>query len=67
MNHHDPLMVGMFWGGLLVASVPILLTLGVGIYVLKRYLEARQAAFPDQESGGGDVGLRHPGGGGGGE
>jgi hypothetical protein len=30
MDHHDPLMVGMFWGGLLVASVPILLTLGSG-------------------------------------
>ena len=58
MNHHDPLMVGMFWGGLLVASVPILLTIGVGIYVLRRYLEAREAEFPDQELGGRDVGLR---------
>jgi hypothetical protein len=36
MGHDDPLMMGMFWGGLLVASVPILLTVGVGIYVLKR-------------------------------
>lgn len=41
MGHDDPLMMGMFWGGLLVASVPILLTLGIGIYVLKRYLEGR--------------------------
>jgi len=46
MDHHDPLMVGMFWGGLLVASVPILLTLGVGIYVLRRYLESREGGHP---------------------
>jgi hypothetical protein len=42
MPHDDGLMIGMFWGGLLVASVPILLTLGVGVYVLRRYLEARR-------------------------
>lgn len=42
MSHDDPIMVGMFWGGVLVASVPILLTLGVGIYVLRRYLESRR-------------------------
>jgi hypothetical protein len=41
-SHDDPLMVGMFWAGLLVASVPILLTLGVGVYVLRRYLEERR-------------------------
>lgn len=42
MDHHDPLMVGMFWAGLLVASVPILLTIGVGIHVLRRHLENRR-------------------------
>lgn len=42
MPHDDGLMIGMFWGGLLVAAVPILLTLGVGIYVLRQYLEARR-------------------------
>jgi len=39
MEHHDALMQGMFYGGLLVAAVPISLGLGVGIYVLKRYLQ----------------------------
>jgi len=42
MAHDDPLMMGMFWGGLLMASVPILLTVGVGVYVLKQYLQARR-------------------------
>jgi|GEM_PF-2259496 len=42
MAHDDPMMVGMFWAGLLVASVPILLTLGVGLYVLRRHLESRR-------------------------
>jgi uncharacterized protein (DUF2062 family) len=42
MEHSDPLMVGMFWAGLLVAAVPILLTVGVGIYVLRRYLQSRR-------------------------
>jgi len=31
----------MLLGGLLVAAVPVSLTLGVGIYVLKRYLAGR--------------------------
>lgn len=38
---HDGLELGMFLGGLLVAAVPISLMIGVGIYVLKRYLEDR--------------------------
>lgn len=42
MDHHDGLMVGMFWGGLLVAAVPILLTVGIGIYVLRRHLAERR-------------------------
>ncbi len=41
MGQHDPLMTGMFWGGLLVAAVPILLTIGVGIHVLRRWREER--------------------------
>ncbi len=40
MDHHDGLMLGMFWGGVLVASVPILLTLGIGILVYLRWREA---------------------------
>jgi hypothetical protein len=62
MDHHDPLMVGMFWGGLLVASVPILLTLGVGIYVLRRYLESREAGLPGPQVAEGDTGSQDRGG-----
>jgi hypothetical protein len=39
MDHQDGLMQGMFYGGLIVAAVPVSLVLGVGIYVLKRYLQ----------------------------
>lgn len=42
MAHDDALMVGMFWGGMLVASVPILLTVGIVIYVLRKMLEERR-------------------------
>lgn len=49
MSHDDPLMIGMFWGGLLVASVPILLTVGVGVYILRRYLEARREETAEPE------------------
>lgn len=42
MGNDDPLMMGMFWGGLIVASVPILLTVGIGIYLLRRYLDDRR-------------------------
>ncbi len=51
MDHHDGLMLGMFWGGLLVASVPILLTLGVGICVFLRWREdapPRSSTEPDR-------------------
>jgi hypothetical protein len=43
----DPLMTGMFWGGLLLASVPILLSLGIAAHVLRRYLTARRQEPPD--------------------
>jgi hypothetical protein len=51
MDHHDGLMIGMFWGGLLVAAVPMLLTLGVGILVFRRWREGeedRARAEPDR-------------------
>jgi hypothetical protein len=38
MDDSHALMMGMFWGGLLLAAVPMLLSLGIGIYVLRRYL-----------------------------
>lgn len=62
MEHHDALMVGMFWGGLLVASVPILLTLGIGIFVLRRYLESSGAGSRDGTTGPGDSEARTEGG-----
>jgi len=50
MAHDDPLMVGMFWGGLLVASVPMLLTVGIGYYILKRYLEGQREGSAERGS-----------------
>ena len=41
MDPAEPLALGMFWGGLLVAAVPILFTLGVCAYLLWRYRIAR--------------------------
>ena len=41
MGPTEPLTLGMFWGGLLVAAVPILFTLGVCAYLLWRYRIAR--------------------------
>lgn len=35
------LMSGMFWGGVLLSSVPISLGIGIGIYVLRRHLADR--------------------------
>lgn len=46
MTGDDGLAMGMFWGGLLVASVPILFTLGVGIYLLRRFLRERRERGP---------------------
>jgi hypothetical protein len=36
---HDGLMIGMFYGGLIMAIVPVSLGLGVAIYVIKRHFE----------------------------
>jgi hypothetical protein len=47
MDEHDPLMVGMFWGGLIMALAPVSLGVGVGIYVLKRYLEGKRVSRED--------------------
>lgn len=47
--HHDGLMLGMFYGGLVMAAVPVSLGLGVGIYVLKRYLQGRSASPRDTD------------------
>jgi hypothetical protein len=45
------LSLGMFWGGLVVAAVPILFTLGVGLYVWRRYyLSQRQSSSPSRDS-----------------
>lgn len=43
MEHHG-LMQGMFYGGIVMALVPVSLGVGVGIYVLKRYLESRRVS-----------------------
>jgi len=42
--NHDGMALGMFLGGLIMALVPVSLGVGVGIYVLKRYLEARASS-----------------------
>jgi len=44
---HDGLMIGMFYGGVVMALVPVSLGVGVAIYVLRRYLEGRNASPPD--------------------
>ncbi|HUF51783.1 MAG TPA: hypothetical protein VMN60_13235 [Longimicrobiales bacterium] len=40
MNHG--LMMGMLWGGLLVAAVPTLLLIGVGVVILRHYRAERR-------------------------
>ncbi len=42
MAHDDALMVAMFWAGLLVAFVPILVTGGILVFVFRRILEERR-------------------------
>lgn len=48
MHSDDPLMMGMFWAGLLVAAVPLSLGIGIGIYVLRRYLASRPEEPPPE-------------------
>ncbi|NIP83483.1 MAG: hypothetical protein GWM90_31350 [Gemmatimonadetes bacterium] len=42
------LMNGMFWGGVLLSSIPILLAVGIGLFVLKRYREDRALRSGDR-------------------
>jgi hypothetical protein len=49
MDHGDALMQGMFYGGLLVAAVPVSFGLGVGIYVLTRILRRRGTSPNDSD------------------
>ena len=37
----DGLRLGMFLGGLIMAAVPVSFGIGVGLYVLKRHISAR--------------------------
>ena len=46
---HDSLMQGMFYGGLVMAAVPVSLGVGVGIYVLKRYLKRGAPSSSDSD------------------
>ena len=48
--NHDAFMQGMMLGGLLVAAVPILLTVGIGIYVFRQYRDARRRGPPRADS-----------------
>lgn len=51
---NDGLRLGMFLGGLLMAMVPITLTLAVGVYVLKRHWRGRsEPPGPDSATQGG--------------
>lgn len=47
--HTEGLRLGMFLGGLIMAAVPVSLGLGVGIYVLRRYLLDREQTSPGDE------------------
>lgn len=38
---NEGLRLGMFWGGLIMASVPVSFGIGVAIYVLRRHLRER--------------------------
>jgi hypothetical protein len=49
MDHNAGLMEGMFYGGLIMAAVPVSLVLGVGIYVLKRYLQRGDVSSSDSD------------------
>lgn len=55
---NEGLRLGMFLGGMIMASVPVSLGVGVGIYVLRRYLADREPG-PDDEP---DRGVGAPGG-----
>ncbi|CAN5881492.1 hypothetical protein BH23GEM9_BH23GEM9_26230 [soil metagenome] len=43
MDHHG-FMIGMLWGGALVASVPTLLVIGIGVYVVRQHRAQRASS-----------------------
>lgn len=47
---NEGLRLGMFFGGLIMASVPVTLGVGLGIYALRRHL-AQRAAAADRSAG----------------
>jgi hypothetical protein len=49
MDHHG-FMTGMLLGGALVASVPTLLVLGVGLYVLREHRARKRDAGAGAET-----------------
>lgn len=49
---NEGLRLGMFFGGLIMALVPISLGIGIGVYVLRRYLDDRATGDPDGSGGG---------------
>jgi len=51
MGSDHPLAVGMFWGGLIMAMVPLLFSFGVGAYVLRRLIISRRQQDSDESGG----------------
>jgi hypothetical protein len=49
MHHDGGLELGMFLGGLLMALVPISITIGLGIWALKERQRARALAAPEPQ------------------
>jgi len=48
MNHG--LMAGMFWGGVLLSAFPVLLGIGIFVYILRgRRVERRRAHGPGSQ------------------
>ncbi|MBX6362256.1 MAG: hypothetical protein IRZ00_00180 [Gemmatimonadetes bacterium] len=43
---NDRLMMGMFWGGLILMAPPVLLGLGIAAYALQRYRASRRLEPP---------------------
>lgn len=52
---NEGLRLGMFWGGLIMASVPVSFGIGVAIYVLRRHLRGRDATADAVTSAGSQV------------
>jgi hypothetical protein len=43
---NDQLMVGMFWGGLILMAPPVLLGIGIAVYAFQRYRAGRRLEPP---------------------